>query len=204
MNYNKNMDNDISLFNKILLYSLVISFAVFVGTGIFLLMNSKRTVADKNEAIPVVVTTPTPTPVRVTRGLINLKNNTPVNKLNNPVDLNLMADSNGENVTAFDSVISYDPTSFDFIRADSIDPNFKVYSYKKDKLLILTVIKTGQNNVKTIFKGEALVKLAFQPKVKGNFTFSVMSSSGKETTKFVNEKTEIIDPSVNEIKVAIN
>jgi len=192
--------------NKIFIYLLVIFFAAFVGSGIFLLTSNKKTTGNEQAVSTSTIQQknvifPTPIP---TKGFINLENNSAVNKVNNPVNLSLMVDSNGENVTAFDTVISYDPASFDFVKAESINPDFKIYSYKRNNRLTLTVVKTGQNNIETIFKGETIVKLVFQPEVKGNFTFAVMSSYGRETTKFVNEKTEVIYPSLNEIKITVN
>jgi len=191
--------------NKIFTYLLVIFFAAFVGSGIFLLTSNKKTTSNEQAVSTSTIQQknvifPTPMP---TKGFINLENNSAVNQVNNPVDLNLIADSNGENVTAFDTVISYDPVSFDFVKADSVNPDFKIYSYKKNNRLTLTVVKTGQNNI-MIFKGEAIVKLVFQPKAKGNFTFAVLSSYGQETTKFINEKTEAIYPGTNEVKVIVN
>jgi len=185
---------------KIFTYLLVIFFAVFVGSGAFLVMNNKK-INNKEQTVSTSIVAPTAT---LTKGLINLKNNSVINKANNPLNLDLVADSDGENVTAFDVVISYDPVSFDFVKADSSNLNFKVYSYKKDNRLTLTVIKTGQNNIETIFKGEEIIKLVYQPKVKGNFSFKVLPSFEKETTKFINEKTEIIYPGVNEIKITVN
>lgn len=191
--------------NKIFVYLLVIFFAAFIGSGIFLLTGNKKTTGNEQAVSTATIKQeniiiPTPIP---TKGFINLENNSAVNQVNNPAELNLMADSNGENVTAFDTVISYDPVSFDFVSSDSVNPDFKIYSYKRNNRLTLTVVKTGQNSM-TIFKGEAVVKLIFQPKAKGNFTFAVLSSYGQETTKFVNEKTEMIYPGTNELKVIVN
>ena len=192
--------------NKIYIYLLVIFFAAFIGSGIFLLTSNKKTTGNEQAVSTATIkqenmVIPTPIP---TKGFINLENNSTVNKVNNPVELNLMVDSNGENVTAFDTLISYDPVSFNFVKVDSFNLNFKVYSYKRNNRLTLTVVKTGQNNIETIFKGETVIKLVFQPEVKGNFTFAVLSSYGQETTKFVNEKTEVIYPGTNELKVIVD
>ena len=191
--------------NRIYIYLLVIFFAVFVGTGVFLIVNNKKTLP-KQKAVSTLtikkrkIAVPTSMP---TRGFINLKNNSAVNKINSPINLSLIADSDGENVTAFDTIVSYNLASFDFVKADSINQNFKIYSYKGNNSLTLTIVKTGQNST-TIFKGEAVARLVFQSKAKGNFTFAVLSSSGKETTKFVNDKTKIINPEVNQVKVTVN
>src|SRR3989338_2826919 len=147
MNYKKfiKMENN----NKIYTYLLIIFFAAFVGSGIFLLTSNKKTTGNEQAVSTSTIQQKNvifPTPI-ATKGFINLENNSDVNQVNNPVDLNLMVDSNGENVTAFDTVISYDPISFDFVKADSINPDFKIYSYKRNNRLTLTVVKTGQNNI---------------------------------------------------------
>ena len=188
------------MINRIFIYLLVIFFAVFVGSGVFLIMNNKK-MNNKEQAATTSTVAPT---IMSTDGFINLKNNSTINKANNPLNLGLVVDSNGENVTAFDVVVSYDPVSVAFIKADSSDQNFKVYSYKKDNRLTLTVVKTGLSSNPSVFKGEEIIKLVFNPKTKGDFSFKVLNSFEKETTKFVNEKTEVIYPGVNEIKVTIN
>ena len=186
--------------NNIFVYILIIFFAVFVGSGIFLVINNKK-INNKEQAVSTSIVVPTAT---VTKGLINLKSSTIVNSISNQLNLGLVVDSNSENVTAFDVVISYDSASIDFVRADSNNPSFKVYPYKKNNRLTLTVVKTGLSSEPSIFKGEEIVKLVFNPKTKGDFSFKVLNSFEKETTKFVNEKTEIIYPGVNEIKVTVN
>src|SRR3989338_10494971 len=139
--------------NKIFIYLLVIFFAGFVGSGIFLLTSNKKTTSNEQAVSTstvqqknVIFLTPMPT-----KGFINLENNSAVNKVNNPVDLSLMADSNGENVTAFDTLISYDSLAFDFNQAISLDPAFAVYSFKKENYLTLTVVKTSQDQTPSIF-----------------------------------------------------
>ena len=169
-------------------------------------MNNKKTSNKERTAVTSIdkqndVAVPT---LALTKGLINLKSDFAINKINNPLNLSLVVDSNGEDVTAFDTIISYDPVSFDFVSSNLVNQDFKVYSYKKDNRLTLTVVKTGLSSNPSVFKGEEIIKLIFQPKAKGNFSFKVLTSFEKETTKFVNEKTEVIYPGVNEIRINCN
>lgn len=191
--------------NKFFTYLLVVFLAAFVGSGIFLTVNNKKinsnagqsaatTEIQENKITPILMST---------RGFISLKNNSAVNKIESPLEISLEIDSDSENVTAFDSIIKYDPINFDFVKADSLDQDFKVYSYKKEGRLSLTVVKTGQGST-SIFKDNSVVKLVFQPKTKGEFVFSVIPSFEKETTKFVNEKTEVLYPKTNQLNITIN
>lgn len=190
---------------KIFTYLLVVFFAVFVGSGLFLVINNKKSATTEQAAstssMQKIAVIPT---VEMSNGYINLKNYLTSNKLSSPVSLNLVASSNGENITAFDTLISYDPLSFDFVKAESLDSNFKVYSYKYNNSLTLTVAKTGSSTIPSVFSDTKIVNLVFQPKKTGQFTFKVVPSVGKETTKFVNDQTKVIYPSLNEVKVTIN
>lgn len=187
--------------NKVFTYMLGLFFVVFIGSGIFLIISNKKpTVKEQTATINNTV----PPTITMTRGFINLKSEVALYDQNTPINLGLIADSSGENVTAFDTVISYDPMSIDFVSADSSDPNFKVYTYKKDNRLTLTVAKTGLSAEPSVFKGGEIVKLVFTSRAKGDFIFEVLPQFGKETTKFVNEKTEVISPGVNKITVKVN
>ncbi|MEK7597323.1 MAG: hypothetical protein AAB441_01615 [Patescibacteria group bacterium] len=196
--------------SKIFTYLLVIFFAMFIGTGIFLLVSSRQVVV--KEGAPSTSATikrqmifPTEAPKRGKIKLIENKSEEPVSLKTNPyLSLNIVASSDGENVSAFDVLISYDPLAFDFVEAVSLDPAFQVYSFRKDKHLTLTVVKTSQDQNLSVFSGKAVVKLSYKPKKDGDFTFTILSVSDKETSKFVNEKTEVIYPGVNAIKVTVN
>ena len=71
------------------------------------------------------------------------------------------------------------------------------YSWAWKIRQILSLVK----NCKPLKKS---TKLNFKPKKSGEFDFAILNSFGKETTKFVNEKTEVIYPKVNKIKLTVN
>ncbi len=189
--------------NKIFVYLLAAFFAVFIGSGIFLLVSNKPTT---KETAPTTTATikqnnmvfPTSAP---TRGYLKFEN---IGQDNKNLELNIVADSDKENISAFDVLVGFDPLAFDFVEAVSLDAAFQVYSFRKDKRLTLTFVKTSQDQNLSVFSGKAVVKLSYKPKKAGDFSFTILSTSDKETTKFVNEKTEVIYPKVSEIKVTVN
>ena len=200
------MDN-IQEKNKIFIYLLVIFFAIFIGSGIFLLVNKKtankeqqsvstQTIKQEELLIPSEIPK---------KGLVNLKaTGSGPYLLTDQLIIDLFADSNGENVTAYDVLVKYEPLAFDFIKAVSLDQAFQVYSFKKDDRLTLTVVKTSQDQTPSVFVEKPVVRLSFKPKKSGEFDFAILNSFNKETTKFVNEKTEVIYPKVNKIKLTVN
>lgn len=198
--------------NKIFIYFLVVFFAVFIGTSIFLIISNQKN-PPKNQPQQASATysikegklnIPTSIP---SRGLINLKlTDTNVSNFvnGNLINFTLTGDSDGEDVTAFDVLINFDPLAFDFVSAQSTLPSFKIYSFVKNNRLTLTVVKTSLDKIPTVFKETSLANLVFKSKKTGRYNFGILPSSGQETTKFVNTKTEIIYPSINSINVTVN
>lgn len=194
--------------SKLFIYLLVGFFAVFVGTGIFLLVSNNNQDNQKQQTgTPTTLTLkqeemmiPTQMP---TKGSLKLISESPEVVVDNDFNLNIVADSAEENISAYDVLMSYDPLAFDFVEAISLDSAFQVYSYKKDNRLSLTVVKTSQDATASIFKDKPVIKLTFKPKKIGQFAFAILPSFDKESTKLVNEKTEVISPEVNEINLIV-
>ena len=132
--------------NKIFIYLLVVFFAVFIGTGLFLLLSGKskapsekiNTVkidenVDTNSDFPVEdqnqgLVIPTVIP---TSGSLTLVTNLPDNQMNvgDMVELKLVADSNGKNIVGYDVVMYYDSLAFDFDKALSMLPDYNIFTY---------------------------------------------------------------------------
>lgn len=194
--------------NKLFIYLLVGFFAVFFGTGIFLLVSNNNesdqtqqtgaqttsTLQQEKMVIPTVMPT---------KGSLKLTSDLPEVVLDSNLNLNIVADSAEENISAYDVLMSYDPLAFDFVEAKSLDPAFQAYSYKKDNRLSLTVVKTSQDSTPSIFKNTPVIKITFKPKKIGQFAFTIMPGFDKETTKLVNEKTEVVYPEVNEVNLIV-
>jgi len=138
-----------------------------------------------------------------TKGSFNLTTEKPEIKVDDNAVLTVIADSAGENISAYDVILRYDPLVFDFVEAKSLDREFQVYSYKKDNRLSLTVVKTGQDPTPSIFVDKPVVNLVFKAKRIGDQTVSILASFEKESTKFVNEKTEVVYPAVNDVNLMV-
>jgi hypothetical protein len=193
--------------NKLFIYLLVVFFAVFIGSGIFLLVSNKPGVQNENQQTSTTSTvqqekmiSPTTMP---TAGSLELTMENPESTIEKNIDINVVANSAGENISAYDVLVTYDPLAFDFIKVVSLNANFQVYSYKRGNRLTLTTIKTSQDQTPSIFKDEPVVKLTFKPKKIGQYLFEILPSYDKETTKLVNDKTEVIKPKINKIEVNV-
>lgn len=186
--------------NKIYIILSLIFLVIFAVTGIALIVTGGK----GKELPPKAKVTVTPT-VTWTRGSLNLQTAGNITRFpaGQPVNLTVVADSGGENIVGWDLLVAYDPAAFEFVRADSILADFKIYSYKRPNHVSLTSIKSLQSNTPAVFKKTAVASLVFQPKKKGRFTLTLKDSLGKEKTNFVNTVTKRISPQLNQITIEI-
>ena len=120
------------------------------------------------------------------------------------VKIDLLADSNGKNITGYDLVLAYDPMAFEFVGATSSLVDFKIYSYKRDGYLSFLATKTLQNQASSVFAQTKIADLVFKPIKSGRFNFSLKSVMSNDKTDLVTDKTEVISPKLNELEIEVN
>lgn len=191
--------------NKVVIYLLIGFFVVFVGSGAMLMSDTKsaankKSVVNNSTIKQQVMEIPTPMP---TKGSLVLSSESIQDSVGDTIILTVTADSLGENITAYDVIVKYDPLAFDFVKGTSLDPQFQVYSFKDESQIIMTVVKTTQSKTTSVFTEKPVLNLSFQAKKAGEHAFSILPTYNKDSTKFVNEKTEVINPETGDIKVVI-
>ncbi|MFN4213060.1 MAG: hypothetical protein ACK4FL_03830 [Microgenomates group bacterium] len=197
------MDKQI-LNKKIFLAVLVSFFALFIIiTGVFLLTKKgKKTQLERlTTSSPII----SPTTAVSTKGFLKLTEASGLTSfsLNQPVTLQVLADSAGEEIVGFDVLVGYDSTAFDFIKASSLLADFKVYFYKREGYVILTMIKSLKSKTPSVFRETPVLTFNFLPKKRGRFSFEIKEKIGRETTGLVNNKTKKITPRLDQLTVEI-
>lgn len=192
--------------NKIFIYLLVVFFAFFVGTSIFLIINNKQQPLSEKEMTTAPTVIP-PAEIKSTEGALSLildqEGETSFPK-NEELIINLEADSMEKNISGYDVVISYDPLAFEFVKATSLLADFNIYTYKKDNYLTFVGTKTLQSQASSVFDKTKIMNLAFRPLKAGQFDFALKSVFNKDKTDLITDKTEILSPALNELKVEID
>ncbi len=193
--------------NKFYLYLILVLFLiVFIGSGLYLFFVKNPAVKKEGAAFVkgeklIIPTAP------VTRGFLNIKlpEDAKASYLaGETVNLQLVGDSDSEDISAFDVLLGYDILAFDFVKANSVSSMYRVFTFKKDNQLRLTVARIAKTTEKSVFSNSPLINLVFTSKKSGEFVFGIIPASGKETTKFVNDKTETIYPKVNDLRITVN
>lgn len=118
--------------------------------------------------------------------------------------LQVVADSQNEDVVAFDTLLAYDADTFDFVSATSLNPAFQVSVHKNEGYVSVTAYQPPENNARSVMKDTPALQFVFIPKEKGSYVFSILEQSGKEKTQFADTKTTRLYPETSELTVEIN
>jgi len=181
----------------------IIAIVLLVGLGAFAFFSAqqkKPTTPVRPSRVSSTVPSVTPRPIL---GSMTISSTSSRFSKGSPVTLQIQASSQGRQVVGYDAVVTYDKTAFDFVKAMSLMNDFKVYSYDRPTYVSLSAIKSLQDNKVITWSNQSLVELTFQPKKTGTFIFS-LNPVGKEASKLVDEKAQVIYPSTGKLELEIN
>ena len=193
------------------MYLLIIFLAIFVGTGAFMIVNRKdknlnvnkeenTTVNKSIKQEGVVIPTSLPT-----QGSLSLRTSTTDSRFalkDGQVTVDLVGNSDSQNVGGYDVILTYDSLGLEFISATSALPDFKIYSYNKDSYMTFTGLQ-NLSSQPSPFKDTKLATFVFRPTKIGTFNLSLRSSLDKYKTDFVTDKTEILSPALKDLTVGV-
>jgi hypothetical protein len=113
------------------------------------------------------------------------------------------ADSLGNDVSGFDILIGYSQDAFSLTGVSDLSTMFKSYPLKKNNLLIVTGTKKLQVNSNSVLKGEDIVEVNLACLKKGQYSFTLLTTSDKEKTQMVNAESKIVYPDLNQIQIKV-
>ena len=193
--------------NKIFKYLFVAFFALFIGTGLFLIMSNKTKIPKEKIStarvdFPEENTAVIPATDNVS---MTLEADLPGNqmKVGDMIELNLFADSNGKNIVGYDVVMYYDSLAFDFLKGITKLPDYNIFTYKKGHYFTITGLKKLQSAPSPMTKANKLATLTFKATKAGKVEFSLKQSNEKDKTDLVTDKTEVLVPTLNKMTVEV-
>ncbi|GEM_PF-6281752 len=179
--------------NKKTLFLILIFFFIFFTSSLLVILVPKQSQQKK------LIVSPTSKSINMLtesnfKGKLFLKGEEKY-LLANEFFLELIVDSKGENITAFDVILDYDQ-GLEFVKVESLDENFDVFTNKMEKDFLTVGKKT---NARTVFQDQSVLKIYFQGKKPGKYQVKILPAAGNLTTKLVNDKTEVVKPKINSI-----
>ncbi|GAB4219823.1 MAG: hypothetical protein Fur009_7690 [Candidatus Microgenomates bacterium] len=180
---------------KILAVIFVFLLIFFIGL-LFLIFNNKSDQKINNKTANNLIS-PTNFP---TQGKISLIAKNKVYNLRDSIVIDILGDSISENISAYDVILSYDK-NLEFIKAESVFPDFQIFTNKIKNGVVLTVGKISQNNIS--FNNQKILSIYFKAKTTGGFFIKIEKENQGYSTKFVNDKTQILNPEINSLKINV-
>ena len=120
------------------------------------------------------------------------------------VTILVQAFSGERDVTGYDVLFGVDPAQFEVVSIVSELPDFKIQSFNRQTYHSVTGIKDLQAKGKTLFNGNAILKLVVKPLKAGQGVVSIMSTKGMEKTQFVDSEVEVMEPQVGSVIIQAN
>jgi len=181
---------------------LMIIGAVIIATSIGKKQNTSE---DISAVVPTSVPTATPTLIPYpTLGsmAISTKEGTNRYQVDSSVNVILSATSDGKNIVTYDGIISYDKSAFSYVKAESIDADYKVFAYDRPTHVSLSGVKMIQDNTVSSWSNTPIVEVEFKALKKGSYVFD-LAPVGKETSKLVDDKGQVVYPQSSPVKLEI-
>ena len=170
---------------------------------IVLLVNKKNEIANSPDNNTQIADISSQTTEPLTAAYFKLVPGSNQNKVGDNIELLIEADSDAKVISGFDLLLAYDKSSFDFIKIESLDKNYKVFNYKASTHLSITGSRDLSSKTQSALKKSSLIKATFKAKSIGNYQFALKPKIDKEVTIMVDTNTKKIVPGVNEITVQV-
>lgn len=192
--------------NYLLVLIIICSFIFLLFLGILILSknNLKKELSTTNQS-EIVTSYPRISPSQEAKKFLKLTLSSlqKTFSLNDQINIEVYADSEGKNITGYDLVISYDPQVLKFINANSTLDDFSLYSFKKTGYVALTASKKLSSNNQTIFSSTRIANLSFKAIKSGKHTILLEKNLGKEQTQMIDDQTNIYIPSLNQLEIEV-
>lgn len=132
-----------------------------------------------------------------------MKNNQRKIPANVPFTVQVIADSQSEDIVGFDVLVAYDKEAFKEVSASSPLSGFRVFDTQRDGYLAVTAIQDPQNSTRNVFKDQVILEVTLNPALAGEYDLTILSSKKAETSKLVSTETKVFFPKVEGLTVEI-
>jgi len=115
----------------------------------------------------------------------------------------ISGDSIGKEIVGYDALISYDKSALILQNAKSTIVDFSLFKFDRSAHLSLTSVKNLNSKTPTVLKDTPMIELVFKTTKSGAFPIVIQSDIDKESTKMVDEKTNVFYPNLSSIMVNV-
>ena len=136
---------------------------------------------------------------------LKIKEDTRSYSVGQPINILVLADSQNQDIVAFDLLLTYDKESFNVPVATTKLSGYTVVPFDRDAHLSITAVQRPGFKERSIFKSTEILNLTFNPKKVGKFEFAIIPKTLDETTKFVTvESKKILFQKASTLSIEVN
>lgn len=117
--------------------------------------------------------------------------------MNQDVELTVKADTNNIAVTGYDMLFLYDPNSISIVKVTSADPTFDIFTFNNKGYVSITGTKKLSVSAPSLFSNSSILSIVVRPVKAGSTPVIIAPQIGREKTKFVDDKANIVVPELN-------
>ena len=119
------------------------------------------------------------------------------------VIITISGDSVGKEIVGYDGLVTYDKTALMLQSAKSIIKDFTIFKFDRSNHLSLTAVKNLNSKTPTILSKTPMAELIFKAVKPGTYSIEIQSDIDKESTKMVDEKTNVLYPNLSSVMVSV-
>ena len=177
---------------KIILYIVV--FVVCFGLAIYLFSEGTYKRTPVNSQAQAQASAPAP----LTAAWMKVSGTENAYTVGQTINLVVYADSNKMPVTGYDLLFSYDPAYLKVEKVTSLDPTIDVFTFNNPQYISVTGTKKLSISALSAFANTQILSVQFLAKKAGQTPVAIAPQMGRETTKMVDDKANIITPGVEQ------
>lgn len=124
-------------------------------------------------------------------------------RVNQEITVRIKANSLGGDIYGYDLLFPYDKTMFEIVETKSALDSFQIFSHDREDYYAVTGLKLLSVTTPVIFEDTEILEMTIKPLKAGTIYLEVLAERGKETSKFVDKDSKVIQPQIQPIKLDI-
>jgi len=184
---------------KYLLITFIIGLGLVLILRYFLLQKNNITRSNVSKNISV-----TPTAMAYFKEgdfSFSLSSNPVIN--GQPLKVMIKSTIPNRDIIGFDVLFGYDDKNFDFQEVQSLLPDFKLFSFKKEGFIRITAIKLPEATSPAILNNTPIISISLLPKKSGDYNLEIFDKRSLFETFFIDINQQKIYPRLKKINVTV-
>lgn len=198
----QNLESRINKTHPIIIISIGVILFLMAVVLIFTRRSATTQIANNTEINQQTIS-PTTKPTIARFGRLDISVPTTNIATGQDVVVTITGDSMGREIVGYDGLVTYDKSALMLQGAKSIIKDFTIFKFDRVSHLSLTAVKNLNSKTPTILSKTPMAELVFKAVKPGTFSIEIQSDIDKESTKMVDEKTNVLYPNLSSVMVTV-